>query len=98
MGRSRTALSSIPHSWDLEHWPDSVYPHGESRGRYLVRIYRDELIAGGVLTRVGRELVVLGARYSRWLERKTVDVPGFEIAANRGKRGGVENSAESVSP
>lgn len=37
----------------------------------------------GALVRVGRELVVLGGRYSRWLERQATNVPGFEIAPNR---------------
>jgi hypothetical protein len=40
------------------------------------------LHASGVLSRVGREIVIQGARYSRWLERQSSRVPGFECAAN----------------
>jgi hypothetical protein len=77
MPKTRTAAAPAPHSWDLEHWPSNVYPHSESRARWLLRAHRDELLAAGALTRIGREIVVLGARYSRWLESKSHDVPGF---------------------
>lgn len=81
---SRTQGSSLaPHSWDLEHWPTEVWPHKESRARYVIRSNRDELIAAGALTRVGREIVVLGGKYTRWLEKRAAHVPGYEIAANR---------------
>ncbi len=85
MPKSKTTADSAPHSWDLEHWPQNVYPHSESRARWLLRSHRDELLAAGALTRVGRELVVLGARYTRWLEGRAVEVPGFACAANKGR-------------
>jgi hypothetical protein len=71
---ARPAVSRSPESWDIEHWPANVYPHDTSRGRYLVRAYRDELILAGALTRVGRELVVLAAGYTRWLEKRKGEV------------------------
>lgn len=77
MPKSRTTTAAAPHSWDLEHWPPEVYPGSEPRARYLCRAYRDELLAAGALTRVGRELVVLGARYARWLESRACEVPGY---------------------
>ena len=80
---NRTTAETAPHSWDLEHWPQSVYPHTTGRARYLVRSHRDALIAAGALSRVGREIIVLGARYTRWLEQQSANVPGYEIAANR---------------
>lgn len=83
--RSNTSITveKAPQSWDLEHWPAHVYPHTEGRARYLLRAYRDELLAAGALTRVGRELVVLGARYARWLEKRSAEVPGYVPAANK---------------
>lgn len=81
--RNRTAAEPAPHSWDLEHWPQSVYPHTTGRARYLVRSHRDALIAAGVLSRVGRDLIVMGAKYTRWLEEGASNVPGYEIAANK---------------
>lgn len=75
MTKSSNAAALV--SWDLEHWPADVYPHSESRARYLVRAYRDELIRAGALTRVGRELVVMGDGYARFLKERTVNVPGF---------------------
>jgi hypothetical protein len=40
-------------------------------------------MVAGAIARVGRELVILGERYSKWLEKSTSNVPGYEIAANR---------------
>ena len=79
----RVRAASIPHSWDFEHWPPSVYPHTASRARYILRTYRNEFEKQGILSRVGRELVIIGARYARWLELHTADVVGYEVPANR---------------
>ncbi len=75
----------VPHSWSLSTWPDDVWPHKTDRARYVVRANRSELLAAGAIARVGREVIVLGDRYSRWLERKSADVPGYEIAPNRSR-------------
>jgi hypothetical protein len=72
-----------PHSWDLEHWPPHVYPHSENRARYLIRAYRDELLKFGAISRIGREIVILGAAYTKWLTSGTKYVPGFTSNANR---------------
>ena len=77
------AHSSLPHSWSIETWPSAVYPGSPSRARYLVRMHRNELLQAGALSRVGRDLIVLGARYGRWLEKNAANVPGFEVACNR---------------
>jgi hypothetical protein len=77
MSRKIKHAESAPHSWHLEHWPTSVYPHTAGRARYVLRAHRAELMACGALSRVGREIVVLGERYCRWLERHTADVAGF---------------------
>ena len=79
----KKSATTTPHSWAVETWPADVYPHRPNRARYLVRLRRDELMAAGAIVRVGRELVVIGARYSRWLERQASRVPDFEIAPNR---------------
>jgi hypothetical protein len=76
---------TTPHSWGIESWPADVYPHRPNRARYLISTHRDELMAVGALVRVGRELVVLGTRYTRWLERQASRVPDFEIAPNASK-------------
>jgi hypothetical protein len=72
-----------PHSWGIESWPADVYPHRPNRARYLVNTHRDDLMAAGALCRVGRELVVIGTRYTRWLERQASRVPDFTIAPNK---------------
>jgi hypothetical protein len=79
---SRSSPAAVPHSWSIADWPLSVYPNDSRRGRYLVREHKGDLLASGALSRVGRELVVLGPRYFRWLERQASRVPDFECAAN----------------
>jgi hypothetical protein len=76
----------LPHSWPLNDWPSGVYPNRASSGRYLVRTHRDALIACGALTRIGRELVVLGEGYARFLARHADRAAEWPLAANA--RGG----------
>ena len=77
------STNQIPHSWSLKEWPEDYYPNDPSKARYMVRAHRDELTAAGALVRVGRELVIIGAPYVRWLQKKGVEVPGYECGANR---------------
>jgi hypothetical protein len=74
---------SLPHSWPINDWPQHVYPNRPSSGRYLVRAYRDELISAGALTRIGRELVVLGDGYARFLARRSDKVNEYPIPPNQ---------------
>lgn len=79
----RGERTRMPHSWSIEDWPADVFPNKPSRGRYLCRAYRDQLLAAGALTRIGRDLVVLGAGYASWLVANTGRVCDFDIAPNR---------------
>lgn len=81
--RTTATAEQAPHSWDLEHWPQSVYPHTSGRARYLVRAHRDALMSAGALTRIGREIVVIGGPYTRWLASYAARVQDYDIAANR---------------
>jgi hypothetical protein len=83
MPKVNKAAEPFPHSWDIEHWPASVYPHTPNRGRYVVRSHRNELLAVGALTRVGRDLVVIGAPYTKFLAKRAERVANYEIAPNR---------------
>lgn len=74
--------SSIPHSWNFDSWPSDVYPGSSSRGKYIFRQHKQELINAGAVSRIGREIVFLGDRYSRFLEKQTSRVPGFVCPAN----------------
>jgi hypothetical protein len=80
---------AAPHSWSIETWPAHVYPGSTERARYFVRVHKDELFKAGALTRPGRELVIVGHRYCRWLERKATRVPDFDNGAAR-TRGSAE--------
>ena len=72
-----TKVASLPHSWRICDWPPSVYPNAPGPGKYVVRSNRDELLSLGALTRVGRDLVILGEGYARFLARKIECVPGY---------------------
>lgn len=74
---------TLPHSWAISEWPESIYPNSGKRARYLIRANKDDLAREGALVRVGRELVVVGAKYERWLAKKASNVPGYECPANR---------------
>jgi hypothetical protein len=75
--------SNIPHSWSIKNWPPSVYPNDSRRAEYLVREHGLELLRGGALVRIGRERVVIGAPYVKWMAKQAVRVPGYEIACHR---------------
>jgi hypothetical protein len=76
--------STLPHSWPIELWPAEVFPNSPTRGRYTVRMHRAELEAAGALSRVGRQIVVIGEPYGRWLQSRAPKVSDFApIAPNR---------------
>ena len=66
----------------MADWPDEEFPNDSSRARYLFREHRHEWIAGGVVVRVGRQLVIIGPMYRAWLMKKADRVEGFSIPAN----------------
>jgi hypothetical protein len=55
-------------------------------------MYQDSLVAEGGLTRIGREIVVFGAQYDRWMRKQAHRVRDFDCTPNRPehahKRGG----------
>jgi hypothetical protein len=71
-------VPTVPHSWRSTEWPSTIYPCSASRAKYILRAHRDELVAAGALTRIGRDLVVLGAAYSSWLQRQSGRVSEFK--------------------
>jgi hypothetical protein len=75
--------TSPPHSWSIKDWPPDVYPNSSRKARYLARSKRDELISAGALVRIGRELVIIGEPYVRWMQKKGASVPGYECPANK---------------
>jgi hypothetical protein len=89
-----TKRTDLPHSWAIDNWPADVFPNNSTKGRYLVRMHRDELLTQGALSRVGRTLIVMGDGYHKWLQKKAARVPGFDIAANR--RDGVISPNNSI--
>lgn len=80
---SNESVARVPHSWSVCDWPCSVFPGSSSSARWLVRSNKSDLVAAGALVRVGRQLVVIGSRYARWLERQASEVADFKIAPNR---------------
>jgi hypothetical protein len=82
----------VPHSWRLRDWPADVAPGNYIRGRRICRAYRSELVTEGALSRLGRELVVLGAGYSRWLAKQADKVSDFDVPANRPEHAAKRNN------
>jgi hypothetical protein len=76
--RVAPASPLVPHSWPARKWPESVHPGEINAARWIVRSFRNELVAAGALARVGKCLVVIGPRYVRWLEGKTLNVGDFQ--------------------
>jgi hypothetical protein len=72
-------------SWSLADWPSDVYPNDPLRARRVLRFYRAELMSCGALARVGRELVIFGDAYNRWVRSKASNVDGFKIPPNEAR-------------
>lgn len=91
--KPRTASApSAPHSWEIDTWPASVWPHDSGRAQWVCRAYRKQLIAAGALSRVGYRLVILGMQYTHWLESRVPEVSEYKsnnpnIGARRGTEG-----------
>ena len=81
---SKTSTTTpLPHDWTFRNWPADVYPYEGTRGRHLVRQNQNDLVAAGALTRIGKQIVVLGAGYTKWLAAQTYRVTEFDVPANR---------------
>jgi hypothetical protein len=78
---TKVNAAAAPHSWSIETWPAHVYPGTTDRARYFIRVHKNALFAAGALTRPGREIVIIGAPYCRWLEKQVVNVPDYNTGA-----------------
>lgn len=90
----------VPATWRISQWPTDVYPGTPTQGKRLCLAHRDELVKALALTRIGRELVVMGSSYMRWLASKGDRVFGYEVAPNKtehaAKRGGKANGQHAA--
>jgi hypothetical protein len=80
------SAATIPHSFPLSEWTEKapmLYPGDTQKAKYLYRTHKRELVEASAIARVGRELIVFGQPYAKWLARKTARVHNFEIAPNR---------------
>ena len=77
--------TAIPHSWNIKGWPPDVYPSDPGKARYLIRANQDSLTRAGALARIGRELVVIGLPYTRWLQKGASRVTGYNCPANKSR-------------
>ena len=74
---------TLPYSWTIKCWPRDVYPFDGAKARHLLRVHQAKLVAAGALTRIGHEIVVLGAGYAKWQASYTPRVADYDVAANR---------------
>jgi hypothetical protein len=77
MTAARKQSIEVPHSWDLKSWPQ-IWPNDGKRAKWVLRAYRNELVAEGALSRAGKTIIVLGKGYSRWLSKRTSHVHSFQ--------------------
>jgi|HubBroStandDraft_3_1064219.scaffolds.fasta_scaffold354189_1 hypothetical protein len=93
-----TIKSLLPHSWAINDWPKDVYPGTPDRARYIVRTHKRALMDLGALSRVGRDLIVIGEKFDKWLKRHSADVADFEIAANLARLEGRKDQTGVAAP
>jgi hypothetical protein len=74
---------TLPYSWTIKTWPRDVHPFDGAKARHLLRVHQANLVAAGALTRIGHEIVVLGAGYARWMASNVTRVVEYDVAANR---------------
>lgn len=81
-----TSAQPAPHSWSVHEWTERaphVYPHTTESGSYLCRANQDELVKFGALVRVGRDRVIIGAKYDKWMQSR--GFPEMDLPMNREK-------------
>ena len=75
-------VTTVPHDWMFENWPEHVYPYSGARARHVVRQNQDALRKCGALGRPGHSLVIFGAPYVKWLASTAARVE-YELAPNQ---------------
>jgi hypothetical protein len=92
---SRAVKADVaPHSWLVSKWTECaphVAPNTTASAKHMVRCHQDELVAAGALTRLGRDLVILGGPYSAWLAKRKDRVAGYELKMNAKRANGAEH-------
>jgi hypothetical protein len=84
----------VPHSWTLADWPTHVFPGDARKGRYLVRIYRAELVKARVVARLGKQIIIRGGPFCNWLSKKILTADDdFSRGAARARRQDERDSA-----
>lgn len=64
-------------SWSVARWPANVFPHTPSAARHLIARNRTALANEKVITRIGRTIVVDGARWRAWLFKHSDRVANY---------------------
>jgi len=79
---AKPTAQSAPHSWAVARWPAHVWPGDSVKGKRFCRTFVDELTKCGALTRMGRDLVVMGGPFTAFMQRQRAAVQDFEIPPN----------------
>jgi hypothetical protein len=82
-----------PHSWSVSKWPAHVWPGDSTKGKRFCRTYEDALLAVGALTRMGRDLVVMGGPFTEFMRAQAHRVGDFEVPCNRPEHAAKRNGA-----
>ncbi len=65
-------------SWGITTWPEKVWPHTPSRARNMIAKYKASLLEANAISRIGRELVIDGQRYRKWIDSHQNKVNDFD--------------------
>jgi hypothetical protein len=89
------SATNHPHSWSVRMWPVGVWPNDAKKAMYILRMHGKELLAAGALARVGRERIVIGGPFVRWIAKQASRIPDYPVAANlrRAARGDAQQPA-----
>ena len=90
---TRIACTQVPATWQIASWPQDVWPFTPSKARTVLRFNRDELTRCGALVRPGQQLVVMGAPYLSWLQKKSDRVNDYDPSARLNARRAAEAAA-----
>jgi hypothetical protein len=91
--RKAVKADSLPQSWLVKNWPPNIAPGNPVAARAFVRRNRTALIRCGALSRIGKEITVIGVGFAQFLTENMRNVGTWECPANRARKAQVSDAA-----
>jgi hypothetical protein len=90
--RKAIKADSLPQSWLVKDWPANIAPGNPVAARAFIRRNRPALIRCGAVTRIGKEITVIGVGFAQFLTENMRNVEGWQCPANK-RRGPAQTNA-----